>query len=164
MKRRNMLLGTSALAALGFAGFGAQIARSQNDAENEMFEVAFSDAEWRDMLTPEEFYILREEGTERAYTSPLNNEKRAGIFTCAGCDLELYASETKYDSGTGWPSFYQALPDAVGTKVDNKLFAERTEVHCRRCGGHLGHIFDDGPAPTGKRHCINGIALDFVAA
>lgn len=164
MKRRNMLLGGSALAALGVAGFGAQIARSQDADGNESFEISYSAEEWRERLTPEEFYILREEGTERAYTSPLNDEKRAGIFTCAGCDLELYSSETKYDSRTGWPSFYQALPNAVGTKLDNKLFAERTEVHCRRCGGHLGHIFDDGPAPTGKRHCINGVALDFVAA
>lgn len=164
MKRRTMLFGGTALAALGVAGLGVRVGLSQDSGGSETFEVAMTEAEWREILTPDEFYILREEGTERAFTSPLNDEKREGTFTCAGCDLPLYSSETKYDSGTGWPSFYQALPDAVATKQDLKLFVPRTEVHCRRCGGHLGHIFDDGPEPTGKRHCINGIALDFVAA
>lgn len=164
MKRRTMLLGSSALAALGMAGFGMQAARSQTEGSDETFEVSLSEQEWRDRLSEEEFYILREEGTERAFTSPLNEEKRAGTFTCAGCALPVYAAETKFKSGTGWPSFYQAIPEAVRTKVDTSLFMDRTEVHCRRCGGHLGHIFDDGPEPTGKRHCINGVSLDFEPA
>ncbi|MDO6460247.1 peptide-methionine (R)-S-oxide reductase MsrB [Granulosicoccaceae sp. 1_MG-2023] len=128
------------------------------------FEISKSEAQWREILTPEQYDILREEGTERAFTSELNNEKRDGLFHCAGCDLPLYSSATKYDSGTGWPSFYDALENAVGTRQDRSFFMLRTEVHCRRCGGHLGHIFDDGPAPTGKRHCINGLALTFVPA
>jgi len=107
---------------------------------------------------------LRREGTERAGTSPLNREKRAGTFHCAGCDLPVYSSKTKFESGTGWPSFWEAIENSVGTRMDRSFFMTRTEVHCRRCGGHLGHIFDDGPPPTGKRHCINGVALNFKAA
>ena len=107
---------------------------------------------------------MREEGTERAFTSPLNNEKRDGMFHCKGCDQALYASEHKYDSGTGWPSFWQAQSGSIGTKVDRSFFMVRTECHCSRCGSHLGHIFDDGPQPTGKRHCINGVSLTFRAA
>jgi peptide-methionine (R)-S-oxide reductase len=122
-----------------------------------------SEAEWRARLTDAEYRVLREEGTERAFSSPLDKETRPGTYHCRGCDLPLYPASTKYDSGTGWPSFWQALPDAVRTKPDRKLFLTRTEVHCRRCGSHLGHIFDDGPAPTGKRHCLNGVALRFVA-
>jgi peptide-methionine (R)-S-oxide reductase len=128
------------------------------------FEITRTDEEWRAMLTPAEYRVMRQEGTERAFTSPLNEEKRAGTYLCKGCDLPLYASQTKFESGTGWPSFYESLPDAVETKADRKLFFVRTEVHCRRCGSHLGHIFDDGPPPTGKRHCINGISLLFAAA
>ena len=125
------------------------------------FEVTRSEAEWRAMLTDVEFAVMRKEKTEKAFSSPLDEETRTGIYHCKGCDLPLYSSEHKYDSGTGWPSFWQSLPNAVGTKPDNTLFAVRTEVHCRRCGSHLGHIFDDGPQPTGKRHCLNGVSLIF---
>ena len=133
-------------------------------AWGETFEVTLTDAEWRARLSPQVYDVLRAEGTERAFTSPLNDEKRSGTFHCAGCDLAVYPATAKFDSGTGWPSFWQAVPGAVGTKADPGLFGDRTEVHCARCGGHLGHVFDDGPAPTGKRHCINGVALTFRAA
>jgi peptide-methionine (R)-S-oxide reductase len=115
-------------------------------------------------LSEAQYAVLREEDTERPGTSPLLNEKRKGVFHCAGCDLAAYPSETKYESGTGWPSFWDALPNAVGYKEDDSLFTARTEIHCRRCGGHFGHVFDDGPAPTGKRHCLNGLALTFKEA
>jgi peptide-methionine (R)-S-oxide reductase len=134
------------------------------EAAAETFEVTRSDAEWRARLTPAEYRVMREEGTERAGSSPLDKLYAPGVYHCKGCDLPVYGSEAKYDSGTGWPSFWQSLPDAVRTKPDRSLFMTRTEVHCRRCGSHFGHIFDDGPAPTGKRHCLNGIALAFVAA
>ena len=120
-----------------------------------------SDADWKKRLTPEQYNILRKHGTERAGSSPLDHEKRKGIFACAGCDLPLFASETKFDSGTGWPSFYQPLSGAVDTKTDRSFFMTRTEVHCSRCLGHLGHVFDDGPRPTGLRYCMNGLALTF---
>ena len=123
-----------------------------------------TDEEWRRMLTPEQYSILRKHGTERAGTSPLNGEKRPGTFVCAGCGLPLFSAETKYESGTGWPSFRQPLDDAVGTSVDRSFFMTRTEVHCRRCGGHLGHVFEDGPQPTGLRYCMNGAAMKFVPA
>lgn len=128
------------------------------------FEVTRTDAEWRALLGPAQFAVLREAANERAFTSPLNDEKRAGTCHCAGCDLPLYASGTKYDSGTGWPSFWSPLPGAVATKPDWGLLGRRTEVHCRRCGGHLGHVFDDGPEPTGRRYCMNGLALVFRPA
>jgi peptide-methionine (R)-S-oxide reductase len=156
MTRRMTLTLGAGLAALGLTRRGA--------GAEETFEIMRTEAEWREILTPAQYAVLREEDTERAFTSPLNDEKRAGTFHCAGCDLALYASETKYDSGTGWPSFWQALDNAVATRADWGLLGRRTEVHCRRCGGHLGHVFDDGPEPTGKRYCMNGLALVFRAA
>ena len=131
------------------------------DGSNGEFEIMRTDKEWKSVLTPEQYYVLRRHGTERAGSSPLDREKRSGTFHCAGCGLPLYASEAKFDSGTGWPSFWEAIEGAVGTTTDRSFFMTRTEVHCRRCGGHLGHIFNDGPPPTGKRHCINGVALTF---
>ena len=125
------------------------------------FPVQKTDEQWRGTLTSEQYAVLRAHGTERAFTSPLNNEKRQGTFVCAGCGQLLFSSETKFDSGTGWPSFYKALEGAVGTTVDRSLFMARTEVHCARCGGHLGHVFPDGPPPTGERYCMNGVAMKF---
>lgn len=129
------------------------------------FEICRNEAEWRERLSQNEYLVLREKETERPHTSPLNDETRAGTYRCRGCDLPVYGADAKYDSGTGWPSFFESLPNAIGTKEDRKyIFQVRTEVHCRRCGGHLGHIFDDGPGPTGKRHCLNGLSLAFVPA
>lgn len=123
-----------------------------------------SDDEWRSLLSLEAYRVLREHGTERAFTSPLNEEKRSGTFVCAGCGQRLFSSDTKYDSGTGWPSFYRSLDGAISTTVDRSLFMVRTEVHCARCGGHLGHVFPDGPPPTGERYCMNGVAMVFRPA
>jgi peptide-methionine (R)-S-oxide reductase len=128
------------------------------------FEVTLSDDEWRARLTGPQYAVLRDEDTESPNSSPLNAEKRAGTYACAGCDLPLFSSETKFESGTGWPSFWQPLANAVGTKRDIGLLGIRTEVHCRRCGGHLGHVFNDGPQPTGLRYCMNGVAMTFRAA
>jgi peptide-methionine (R)-S-oxide reductase len=142
-------------------GLAALFSKSFAEESTEKFEIMLSPEEWKKKLSPEAYAVLREEATERPFTSALLDEKREGNFACAGCDLPLYPSYAKYDSGTGWPSFYEALPNAIGTKEDNTLFVTRTECHCRRCGGHMGHIFDDGPQPTGKRHCINGVSLVF---
>lgn len=128
------------------------------------FEVTRTEAQWRAMLTDLQFSVMRKEATERAGSSTLDKNYSAGTYHCRGCDLALYSSATKFDSDTGWPSFFQSLSNAIGTKADRKLFSVRTECHCRRCGSHLGHIFDDGPAPTGKRHCLNGVSLVFRAA
>ena len=121
-----------------------------------------TNAEWKKLLTPEQYGVLREEGTERAFTSPLNHEKRNGVFVCVACDFPLFPSKFKFDSGTGWPSFYDVLPGHVETKTDRLLFTPRTEYHCARCGGHHGHVFNDGPKPTGLRYCNNGVALKFI--
>lgn len=128
------------------------------------FEVTKTEAEWQKTLTPEQFRVLRKHGTERAFTSPLDKQYAEGTFVCAGCGQPLFTSETKFNSGTGWPSFYQPIEGAVATTVDRSFFMTRTEVHCSRCGGHLGHVFNDGPAPTGKRYCMNGAAMNFIPA
>jgi peptide-methionine (R)-S-oxide reductase len=130
--------------------------------KKETFRVTKTPDEWKKALTPEQYYVLREHGTERAGTSPLDKVYAAGTYACAGCDLPVFASETKFDSGTGWPSFYAPMDKAVGTSVDRGFFMTRTEVHCAQCGGHLGHVFDDGPQPTGKRYCMNGVAMKFI--
>jgi peptide-methionine (R)-S-oxide reductase len=129
--------------------------------ETETYPVTKSDEQWARDLSPEAYRVLRKHGTERAGTSPLNAEKRQGTFECAGCGQPLFASDTKFESGTGWPSFFKPLEGAVGTQEDRSFFTRRTEVHCSRCGGHLGHVFPDGPAPTGQRYCMNGVALRF---
>ena len=159
MNRRNMMIAGAGL----FAGLVTRTNFASAKSPGK-FEIHYSDAEWKKRLTAREFYILREQGTERPFTSELLKEKRDGLYTCAGCALPVYRSADKYDSGTGWPSFVRDIKGNVGTSIDRGFFMTRTEVHCRRCGGHLGHVFDDGPRPTGKRHCINGDALDFVAA
>lgn len=141
--------------------FSASVALVDEARALEVFEVIHSDSEWRALLSAEQYVILREEGTERAYSSPLNNEHRKGIFACAGCDLPLFSSDTKFDSRTGWPSFWAPLDNAVATRQDRSFGMLREEVHCRRCGGHLGHVFQDGPKPTGLRYCMNGLALTF---
>jgi peptide-methionine (R)-S-oxide reductase len=160
--RRGFLLGTAGLAA-GFGAVGAfgglMGARAASDGT---FEVMHTEEEWRRLLTDEQFAVLRKEDTEPPFTSALNEEKRKGTFNCAGCDLPLYSSEHKFDSGTGWPSFFTTIPGMVETKTDYHLIYPRTEYHCTRCGGHHGHVFDDGPKPTGLRYCNNGVALKFI--
>jgi len=161
--RRRMLglLGGSA-AGLLLAGCRFSSGAQAHAADDVTFEVHHTEAEWRALLTPAQYATLREESTERPFSSPLDHELRRGIFACAGCGLELFSSGTKYDSHTGWPSFWKPLPNAVAQRVDSTLGMVRDEVHCRRCGGHLGHVFDDGPPPTGLRYCMNGVALTFA--
>jgi len=156
MQRRQFLRFGTLFATLGPLSFGLQAHQSQ------ITPITYSRAEWRHRLSPSQFNILREEGTERAFSSSLNKEKRQGQYLCAGCDLPLFESANKYDSGTGWPSFHTAINDHIETKPDEALFYTRTEYHCARCGGHQGHVFDDGPKPTGLRWCNNGLALKFV--
>ena len=149
-------------AGLGLGALGASLAGTSNASQKGEFEFKLTDEEWRKRLSPEQYYVLRQEGTERAFTSPLDKLYDAGKYHCAGCDNELFSSEHKYDSGTGWPSFWRPLGEkSVAYTVDYKLFYPRKEVHCQRCGGHLGHVFDDGPAPSGKRYCMNGVAMTF---
>ncbi|MDY6782823.1 MAG: peptide-methionine (R)-S-oxide reductase MsrB [Cyanobacteriota bacterium] len=129
---------------------------------NNEFEIEKSEKEWREMLTPEQFQVLRKHGTERAFTSPLDKQYEPGSYVCGACGQPLFTSKTKYDSGTGWPSFYAPIEGAIATTIDRSLFMTRVEVHCSRCGGHLGHVFEDGPRPTGQRYCMNGVSLEFV--
>jgi peptide-methionine (R)-S-oxide reductase len=159
-RRQTLLLGTAAAAILIARGVRPMAPAQAAQA----YEVTHTDAEWQKILTPAQYEILRQQGTEPPFSSPLLNEHRKGTFNCAGCALPLYSSATKFDSGTGWPSFWQPLPNAVLTSDDNSLGMDRTEVHCRRCGGHLGHVFPDGPPPTGLRYCMDGLALTFTPA
>jgi peptide-methionine (R)-S-oxide reductase len=168
MKRRHFIEAGAAI--VGIAWFshhlsgGSQDMANVDKAQKHQFEVTKTDAEWREILKPEQFRVLRQHGTERAGTSPLDKEYGEGTYYCAGCELPLFTSNTKYNSGTGWPSFYAPIEGSVETSIDRSLFMTRVEVHCRRCGGHLGHVFDDGPAPTGKRYCMNGVSLKFDPA
>jgi peptide-methionine (R)-S-oxide reductase len=157
ISRRQWMIGGAGAVLASLSGCGKA-------ASAQRFEISLSEQEWRRRLSPAQFAVLRKHDTERPRSSPLNAEKRSGTYHCAGCSLPLYPSSTKYESGTGWPSFWRPLPNAIGTRPDKGLLFTRTEVHCRRCGGHLGHVFDDGPRPTGKRYCMNGAAMTFRPA
>jgi peptide-methionine (R)-S-oxide reductase len=162
MKKRYLLqAGTAFVGAVWLSQYSHRRLESMTTAKDK-FEVSKTEEEWRKTLTPEQFQVLRKHGTERAGTSPLDKNYEKGTYECAGCELPLFTSETKFNSGTGWPSFYQPIEGAVDTSVDRSFFMTRVEVHCHRCGGHLGHVFEDGPKPTGKRYCMNGVALKFV--
>ena len=159
MQDRRQFLTIAGIGSATIALFGCKGATA---ASPEKFELVLSDAAWKKKLSPAAYGVLRHENTETPFTSPLNDEHRAGTFSCAGCALPAFSSKTKFDSGTGWPSFWAPLANAVRTRTDGSLGFTRTEVHCRRCGGHLGHVFDDGPKPTGKRYCMNGVAMGFT--
>ena len=164
MTRRNFGLGAVGAAAAGLGLnrlFGGEASEAK---EAKAFPVNLSDDEWKKRLSKEQYHVLREHGTERAGTSPLNQEKRKGTFVCAACEQPVFTAEAKFESGTGWPSFYAPIEGGVATSQDNTLFMSRTEVHCARCGGHLGHVFEDGPKPTGLRYCMNGVAMKFKPA
>ena len=164
INRRNFLLGSGAVSAAAVMGLIPSLFSRNADAQakSAKFDIMLTDAQWHQRLNDDQYRILREAGTERPYSSPLNNEHRAGEFACAGCNLPLFSSATKFDSHTGWPSFWKPLPDSALTSRDTSFGMVRDEVHCRRCGGHLGHVFDDGPQPTGLRYCMNGLAMTFT--
>ncbi|HEY9800711.1 MAG TPA: peptide-methionine (R)-S-oxide reductase MsrB [Leptolyngbyaceae cyanobacterium] len=164
MKKRDFLQTSAAL--VGTALLPPYIFQRSSimASSNTQFEITKSEQEWQSILTPEQFRVLRKHGTERAFTSPLDKEYSEGTYVCAGCGQPLFTSDTKFNSGTGWPSFFQPIEGAIATTVDRSFFMTRIEVHCSRCGGHLGHVFDDGPAPTGKRYCMNGVSLKFEPA
>ncbi|HEX6010670.1 MAG TPA: peptide-methionine (R)-S-oxide reductase MsrB [Geminicoccaceae bacterium] len=165
MQRRSLLLaGTASAAGLGLAFLARGHSAAEVMPDGHVFAVAHTEDEWRRMLTPAQYDVLRDHGTEPPYSSPLDHEKRPGTFRCAGCGQDLFSSAAKFDSGTGWPSFTAPLEGAVGTSEDRSFFMVRTEVHCSRCGGHLGHVFEDGPPPTGLRYCMNGVAMTFAPA
>jgi peptide-methionine (R)-S-oxide reductase len=161
-RRRFLEMGTVIIGTGWFSNYLLGQANTMATSKEEHFEVTKTEREWREILTPEQFNVLRKHGTERAGTSPLDKIYTEGTYVCAGCGLPVFTSNTKYNSRTGWPSFYQPIEGAIGTSIDRSLFMTRIEVHCHRCGGHLGHVFDDGPPPTGQRYCMNGVAMKFV--
>ena len=161
-KRRYFLTAGASIGLLGLSSVLPKFVQLAEAETMEKFEVTHTDDDWRKLLSQDAYRILRHEGTESPYSSPLNSEHRAGIFACAGCAQHLYSSKTKFDSHTGWPSFWKPIENAVITKEDRSLFIPRTEVRCHRCGGHLGHVFEDGPKPTGLRYCMNGAAMTFT--
>ncbi|MBH8565473.1 peptide-methionine (R)-S-oxide reductase MsrB [Nostoc sp. CENA67] len=166
MNKRYFLEASAVLVGAAFLSRSINInQRSENmTTSNTEFEINKPEQEWQTILSPEQFRVLRKHGTERAFTSPLDKQYAEGTYVCAGCELPLFTSDSKFNSGTGWPSFFQPIEGAIATTVDRSLFMTRIEVHCHRCGGHLGHVFDDGPAPTGKRYCMNGVSLKFIPA
>ena len=164
MTRRQLIATAAAALVMVPASRLIGAVRAATRTSDQVFEITKTDAEWKQLLTPAQYDVLRKHGTERSGSSPLNGEHRKGVFVCAACALPLFSSDTKFDSGIGWPSFWAPLPNGVGTRLDQSLLEARTEVHCRRCGGHIGHVFNDGPRPTGLRYCMNGVAMTFRPA